>query len=106
MTSEDVDRMLAAHDIALRKIEDGLVAHDIALRKIEDGHQKVQDAQLVTQRLMELYERQWDERFARLEAKVESHEDGIAEMRAAMNKLFDRMDRFIQGLERENGNKN
>ena len=64
---------------------------------------ELRDAQLVTQRLMDRHEREWNERFARLEAKVESHEDGIAEMRAAMSSLFKRMDRFIQGLERGNG---
>ncbi len=113
MTSEDVDRMLAAHDVALRKIEDGLPKLEEGHQRLEDGFQRfqhgleeLQDAQLGTQRLMELHERQWDERFARLEAKVASHEDGIAEMRAAMNRLFEHMDRFIQGLERGNGKKN
>ena len=38
-----------------------------------------------------------NERFARLQANSESHEDGVAELRAAMTSLIANIDRFIQG---------
>ena len=78
--------------------------------EMERSLQKIRDVQLVNARLldrieqnMDRHEQEWNERFVHLEAKVVSHEDGIAEMRAAMAGLFERMDRFIQGLERGNG---
>lgn len=78
--------------------------------EMEKSLQELRDAQLVHIRLLDRHEREWNECFARSEERlarseriVESHENGIAEFRAAMVKLFDRMDRFIQGLERENG---
>jgi exonuclease VII small subunit len=89
----------------------------MTFEEMERGINEIRDVQLVTARLMDRHERDWKERFERAENRVErleaglehllramqSHEDGIAEMRAAMVKLFDRMDRFIQGMDRENG---
>ena len=67
------------------------------LARIEANLAALSDAQLVTQRLLELHGRQANERFARLEAKSESHEDGVAELRGAMTSLIANIDRFIQG---------
>jgi hypothetical protein len=84
---------------------------------------ELRDAQLVTQRLMELNERKWDARFEEWEARseewdarfatltsvVEAHEnrlalaeDSMAELRAALSSLIANMDSFIKGL-RHNG---
>ena len=91
----------------------------MTFEEMEKSLQELRDAQLVHVHLLDRHEREWnerfsqmderlshlDERFSRLIEVVESHEDGIAELRAAMAKLFERMDRFIQGLEREDGRK-
>ena len=87
--------------------------------RLDKSIQELRDVQLVQARLMDRHEREWHEQFAplfgvdgsheneivALREVVKSHEDGIAELRAAMAQLFRRMDRFIQGLERENGKK-
>lgn len=82
------------------------------MERIEKSLQELRDAQLVQVHLLDRREREWHERFenhedgiAALRELVRSHEDGIAELRGAMAQLFHRMDRFIQGLERENGHK-
>ena len=90
---------------------------DARMDRLEKSIQELRDAQLVHVRLMDRHEREWHEQFAvltgvmgsheneiaALREVVRSHEDGIAELRGAMAQLFQRMDRFIQGLERENG---
>lgn len=87
--------------------------------RLEKSIQELRDAQLVQVHLMDRREREWHEQFAGLMSVVGSHENGIAELRevvrgheagiaelrGAMAQLFQRMDRFIQGLERENGHK-
>ena len=89
----------------------------MTFEEMEKSIQEIRDVQLVTARLMDRNERESKERFDRAEERIErleagiehllramqSHEGGIAEMRSAMVKLFDRMDRFIQGMDRENG---
>ena len=68
--------------------------------KDQDWESKInelRDAQLVTQRLMELNERKWDARFERLTSVVERHDNEIAELRAAMASLIEHIDQFIQG---------
>ena len=73
----------------------------------EERLTKLEEAMLVNASLMNRIELNMD----RLERKAEEHEDGIAELRqsqsnlnSAMNALFERMDRFIRGLE-SNGHK-
>jgi len=89
------------------------------MERLDKSSQELRDAQLVHIRLMDSREKEWHELFAplvgvvgnheneivALREAVRSHEDGIAELRGAMAQLFQRMDRFIQGLERENGKK-
>jgi hypothetical protein len=79
---------------------------------------ELRDAQLVTQRLMELNERRWNERFEEMHAglhvlvsRVDRHDveiaefrsgmlefsSGMLELRAAMASLVEHIDRFIQG---------
>ena len=77
----------------------------VTYEEMEKSLQQLRDVQLVQVHLMDRHEREWNERFSRLTDTMERHEDGIAELRAAMTQLFQRMDRFIQGLERENGRK-
>ena len=77
----------------------------VTYEEMQKSLQELRDVQLVQAHLMDRHEHEWNERFSRLADAVERHEDGIAELRAAMTRLFERMDRFIQGLERENGRK-
>ncbi|MBI2817770.1 MAG: hypothetical protein HYX72_12605 [Acidobacteria bacterium] len=71
---------------------------------------ELRDAQLVTQRLMERHEREWNERFETLTSIVHGHEqrlanaeNGIIEMRAALSSVLTSLDNFVKGL-RPNGN--
>ena len=76
--------------------------------EMERSIQELRDAQLVQVHLMDRIELNMDrlvDTAQNHERRLEVHEDGIAEMRAAMTRLFERMDRFIQGLERGNGQK-
>ena len=77
----------------------------VTYEEMEKSLQQLRDVQLVQVHLMDRHEREWNERFSRLADTMERHEDGIAELRGAMTQLFQRMDRFIQGLERDNGRK-
>ncbi|MBI2818229.1 MAG: hypothetical protein HYX72_14940 [Acidobacteria bacterium] len=72
--------------------------------KNQDWESKInelRDAQLVKQRLIELNERRWNERFERNEhiwnQRFERHDNEIAELRATMASLIEHVDRFIQG---------
>jgi hypothetical protein len=62
---------------------------------------ELRDAQLVTQRLMELNERRWNERFEHMHAentaRFAQHEEAISRLEAAMYRLFEHIDQFIQG---------
>ena len=79
---------------------------------------ELRDAQLVTQRLMEVNERRWNERFEKHDAMIAKHNEAIAKhdeaiakhdeaiakhdealarMEAAMYRLFEHIDQFIQG---------
>ena len=94
----------------------------------ESGMNDLRQAQLATQRLLELNiaafdkrleeserkreetDRKWNERFDRLTSLVESHDhqmaefrDGMLELRAAMVSLASTLDTFIKG--RTNGRK-
>jgi hypothetical protein len=80
--------------------------------EIEKTLAKIAETQLVHAKLILDNERQWREQMSDLREIVKHHEDrlaasegGIARMESAMEKLFERMDRFIQGLEREDGHK-
>ena len=95
MTYEEMEKSLQA-------LRDTLVLHERASNERMDrdggewrermGHlekslQELRDAQLVHVRLMDRNEQEWDE------------------FRAAKARLFDRMDRIIERMERENGQK-
>ena len=72
---------------------------------------ELRDAQLVTQRLMEVNERRWNERFekhdgmiakhdeaiAKHDEAIAKHDEALARMEAAMYRLFEHIDQFIQG---------
>jgi len=92
-------------------------------QEMENALKELRDAQLVHVRLLDRHEREWNERMRelvgvvasheqrlagveeRLARQEERHEDGMLELRAAMERLFEHMDRFIQGLDRGNGKK-
>jgi NAD-dependent SIR2 family protein deacetylase len=59
----------------------------------EERFTKLEEAMLVNASLMNRIEQNID----RLEKKAESHEDGIAELRAAQAALIKTMDEFIRG---------
>lgn len=70
----------------------------------ENRMNELRDAQLVTQRLMELNERKWNERFerhdneiAQLRSGTLELSSGVLELRSAMASLIQHIDRFIQG---------
>ena len=67
----------------------------VTYEEMEKSLQQLRDVQLVQVHLMDRHEREWNERFSRLADTMERHEDGIAELPAAMTQLFQRMDRFI-----------
>lgn len=100
MTYEEMERSLQG--IAQMMDREGREWRE-RTERLERSIQELRDAQLVQVHMMDRREREWDERITRLSERVVSHEDGIGELRAAMAQLFRRMDRFIQGLERENG---
>ena len=58
---------------------------------------RVEDAQLVTQRIFQESERKWEARFDRLDSAVEVHLEEIARLNAAMTSLVATIDNFIQG---------
>jgi len=74
--------------------EDQIVALRELVRSHEDGMAELREVV-----------RSHEDGMAELREVVRGHQDGIVELRAAMTQLFQRMDRFIQGLERENGHK-
>jgi hypothetical protein len=61
----------------------------------EEGLTKLEEVMLVNASLMNRLEQNMD----RLQQKVEAHEDGIAELRAAQVALVKTIDRFIRGQE-------
>ena len=74
--------------------------------ELEKGIQEVKDQLLVSARLMERYERQSNDRMERLETLALRHEERLGNveeryenLQASMQALFERMDRFIRGLE-------
>ena len=94
MTDQQWEQSKKESNERFARIETNLVDVTAGLRDVKDGIRELKDAQIVTQRLMELNERRWNERFERLE---ESHQDGMAELRSSMNSLITNIDRFIQG---------
>lgn len=67
----------------------------------ESKMNELRDAPLVAQRLIEMNERRWNERFERNEhiwnERFARHDNEIAELRAAMASLIEHLDQFIQG---------
>jgi hypothetical protein len=116
MTYEEMEKSLLAFSRLAER--DGREWRE-RMGHLEKSIQELRDAQLVHIHLMDRREKEWHEQFApllgvvgsheneivALRDVVRSHEDGIAELRGAMSQFFQRMDRFIQGLERENGHK-
>lgn len=84
----------------------------------EERLAKIEEHLLVTAEMQRTPEHRWEERFARHDEQIaalirigENHqarmqqlEDSKLSMEAAMRALFERMDRFIRGLE-SNGHK-
>ena len=79
----------------------------------EERFTKIEENLLVTAEMLRTAERRWEERFTRHDEQIaalirigENHqarmqqlEDSKLSMEAAMRALFERMDRFIRGLE-------
>ena len=96
---ERLDRMAASSETHFARIDETLAyvasqvkEHDRKLQRIEDN--------LIVQ--AEILNRV-DQRLDRVSAMVESHDQQLGLMQSAMTSLFQRMDAFIQGLERGNG---
>lgn len=84
----------------------------------EERFTKIEENLLVTAEMQRTAEQRWEERFARHDeqiaallriaenhqARIQQLEDSRLSLEAAMRALFERMDRFISGLE-SNGNK-
>jgi hypothetical protein len=84
----------------------------------EERFTKIEENLLVTAEMWRTADRRWEERFARHDERIEAlirigenHqarmqqlEDSKLSLEAAMRALFERMDRFIRGLE-SNGKK-
>ncbi len=76
-----------------REIERGLEAHERRLNRVEEN--------LVVQG--EMLSRV-DQRLDRIAAMQERQQEELRELQSAMLALFLRMDRFLQGLDRGDGN--
>jgi hypothetical protein len=72
----------------------------------EERFAKIEEILLVATGPQRTSERRWEERFAKHDQQIaalirvaEKHESELYLFRAAMEALFERMDRFIRGLE-------
>lgn len=94
MTLAELERGMELHEKRLGRIEASLEQHEERLTRIENN--------LVVQG--ELLNR-LDQRIDRLVTIVERNSEDMRLMQSAMTSLFQRMDAFIRGLERNDGHK-
>jgi chromosome segregation ATPase len=99
MTLQEIERSFQVHQERMARIDERLdrmaaeaEGHERRLKRIEDN--------LIVQG--EILNRV-DQRLDRMAARVENHDQQLAVMQSAMTSLFQRMDAFIRGLERGNG---
>ena len=82
-------------DNSLQELRDTMSRHERMsherMDRLENSLQELRDTQLVHVRLLDRNEREW--------------KDGMVVLQAAMAKLFERMDRFFEGRDREDGHK-
>lgn len=78
MTLQEMEQGLKMHEERFRRIEDNLLVQGEILNRI-------------------------DQRLDRMAARVETHDHQLTVLQSAMTSLFQRMDAFIRGLERGNG---
>ena len=100
MTIQEIERSFQVHQERMARIDERLdrmaaeaEGHERRLKRIEDN--------LIVQG--EILNRV-DQRLDRVAAMAESHDKQLVLMQTAMTSLFQRMDAFIHGLERGNGN--
>ena len=72
----------------------------------EERFTKIEENLLVTTEMLRTAEHRWEERFTRHDEQIaalirigENHEARLQVFESAMQALFERMDRFIRGLE-------
>ncbi|MBI1940682.1 MAG: hypothetical protein HYS33_04140 [Acidobacteria bacterium] len=113
MTIEELERgfelhekRLQAHEVVFARIDERLDRmsarddeHERRLSRIEETLRGLSDHLVVQGKLLNGV----DQRLDRLTAIVESHTNQLAVLQSAMTSLFQRMDAFIRGLERGNG---
>ncbi|MBI4165465.1 MAG: hypothetical protein HY508_07005 [Acidobacteria bacterium] len=99
MTIQEIERSFQVHQEIFARIDERLdrmaaeaEGHERRLKRIEDN--------LIVQG--EILNRV-DQRLDRVAATAESHDKQLVLMQSAMTSLFQRMDAFIRGLERGNG---
>jgi hypothetical protein len=96
MTWEELEKAMQANE---RRWEQSQGRWDESWKEFREGMQEIRDQQLVTARLMETYQRQSNSRLERIETLALRHEERLGGLEAAMQALFERMDRFIRGQE-------
>ena len=116
-------------EVGMQELRDAEIATQHLLGKLAERHDTdfagLRDAQLVTQRVMQLNEKKWDERFEKLTETVENltgtvgnltgtveklagtverialsdeqSQARISELQGMMNSLIANIDRFVQG---------
>ncbi len=89
--------------MTLQEIEQGLKFHEERFARMDAEHEKrfkrIEDNLVVQGEILNRI----DLRLDRMAASVENHDQQLALMQSAMTALFQRMDAFIRGLERGNG---
>ena len=78
MTLQEMEQGLKMHEERFKRIEDNLLVQGEILNRI-------------------------DQRLDRMAARAETHDHQLSVLQSAMTSLFQRMDAFIRGLERGNG---
>ena len=85
----------------MNELRDAQLFTQQMLQKLAERHDndiiQLREAHLVTQRLMELNERRWSERFQRHDDQIAEFRAGMLELRVAMSSLIAHIDRFVQG---------
>jgi len=114
MTPEDMEKSLGGLESKVKRMEDAQIVQGVLERRIEDRIESLTAAAEETRRGAEATARaaesllqvvaSHEHRLAGVEERLAGLEDSRASMEAAMRSLFERMDRFIRGLE-SNGHK-
>lgn len=96
--------------MTLQEIEQGLKIHEERFARMDAEHEKrfqrIEDNLVVQGEILNRIDQRLDrvsERMEELTEVAKSHTNQLAIMQSAMTSLFQRMDAFIQGLDRGNG---